>query len=112
MLDVFIRKGYKDLSASEVSRLADIDPSTFHRNIDELVEAEIVEETREVGNAQFYQINKENPTVQILAKARDGFLENLDHVPSFKSDRDEIVNISDQDETSEAIRNQVERMVN
>lgn len=81
ILDVFLRKHYKNLTATEVARLGDIDPSTFHRNIDKLTEAGVIEEVREVGGTQLYQLNTENAVAKIFGEARAELLENLESVP-------------------------------
>ena len=81
ILDVFLRKHYKELTATEVAKLADINPSTFHRNIDELTETGIIEKAREVGGTQLYQLNTENPAAKIFGEARAELLENLESVP-------------------------------
>lgn len=81
ILDVFLRKHYQELTPSEVARLADIAPSTFHRNIDYLVEAGIVDQTREIGGATLYQLNKENPVSEIFGKARSSLLDHLQNIP-------------------------------
>lgn len=62
ILNVFINKPYVELSPSEVSELAGIDNSTFHRNINELLEIGVVEN---FDNGR-YQINMESEIAEGL----------------------------------------------
>jgi DNA-binding MarR family transcriptional regulator len=67
MLDVFLRKHSTRLTKSEIARLADIHPSTVGRNIDELVDMEIVEEIGDERNKQ-YHLNLDNDLVATLGQ--------------------------------------------
>lgn len=43
ILDVFLQRPYSDLTVSQVSDQADISRSTFHRNIEELIEIDVIQ---------------------------------------------------------------------
>jgi len=75
ILDVFLRKHYKELGATEVADLAGVSPSTFHRNINELKDLDIVRETKSVSGVAQYKLNEESPIAQTLGKARSELLE-------------------------------------
>lgn len=58
----------RDLNATEIARLAGIDRSTFYEHLDDLLAYEMIVETRQVGNSQMYQINRDNPAAEDLAQ--------------------------------------------
>ncbi len=57
----------RDLSATEIARLAGIDRSTFYEHLDDLLDYELIVETRKVGNSQMYRIDRDNPAAEALA---------------------------------------------
>lgn len=67
ILVVLLARNGRDLNATEIARLAGIDRSTFYEHIDDLLEYEMVVETRTVGNSQMYRINKDNAAAEDLA---------------------------------------------
>jgi len=75
ILDVFLRKHYTELGATDVADLADVSPSTFHRNISELKDLDIVRETDSVSGVTQYKLNEDSPIAQTLGKARAELLE-------------------------------------
>jgi DNA-binding transcriptional ArsR family regulator len=68
ILDVFLRQPHTELSVSEVAEVADISPSTFHRNIDTIKELGVVKESEERSGTVYYELNTENPVAQILGE--------------------------------------------
>lgn len=79
MLDVFLRKHSTELSQSEIARLADIHPSTVGRNIDQLVQMDIVEVT-ENGESDRYRLNLENDLVTALGQFHTALLEHAESI--------------------------------
>ena len=75
VLDVFLRQPYSELSVSEIADLANISPSTFHRNINEIRELGIVEVAGSKGNTTYYQLNTDNPVAQVIGEAHRELLE-------------------------------------
>ena len=67
ILDAFIRKPTTELSSGEVATLADIDPSTFNRNKDTLIELGLIEEIDREGERTKYAINRDKEIVEALA---------------------------------------------
>lgn len=74
LIEVFLGKHYVELSAAQVADLAGIDVSTFHRNVDALLDLGVVETTRTVGGAQLYQLNVDHPVSKALGKTRSELL--------------------------------------
>lgn len=68
LLTAFVGENDRDLSATEVARLAGIDRSTFYEHIDDLLAYGIIEQTREVGNSKMYRINRDNAAAEDLAQ--------------------------------------------
>ncbi|WP_128477937.1 winged helix-turn-helix domain-containing protein [Halorussus pelagicus] len=75
ILDVFLRKHYKELTAAEVADLAGVSPSTFHRNINELKDLSVVRETEPVAGTTRYKLNEDSPIAQTLGRAQSELLE-------------------------------------
>lgn len=67
ILAVFLGDHDKDLSPSDVARMAGVDRATFYRHIDDLRAWGLVEQTRTVGNSTMYQLNKESEAAKKLA---------------------------------------------
>ena len=78
ILAAFIGENDRDLNATEVSRLAGIDRSTFYEHIEDLSEYDLVQETRTVGNSTMYRINRDNAAAEDIAQLE---WDLLDHVP-------------------------------
>lgn len=78
MIDVFLGKHYTELSAAQVADLAGIDVSTFHRNVEALVDLGVVEETRTVSGAQLYQLDTDHPVSKALGKTRWVLIEHVE----------------------------------
>lgn len=81
IIDVFLGKHYVELSAAQVADLAGIDVSTFHRNVDVLVDLGIVEETRTVGGTQLFSLDTDHPVSKALGRARSELLEHAEAFP-------------------------------
>ena len=78
ILAAFVGESDRDLNATEVSRLAGIDRTTFYEHIDDLLDYRLVEETRTVGNSTMYRINRDNPAAEDIAQLE---WDLLDHIP-------------------------------
>ena len=63
-----------DLNMSEISEDANLASHTFYDNIEPLLDAGAVEQTRKVGNRKFYDIVDDHPGVATIA----GHLERVD----------------------------------
>lgn len=74
ILDVFLRKHYKKLTAAEVADLAGVSRSTFHRNISELEDLDIVKQTEPISGTTRYELNEESPIAQTLGRAQSELL--------------------------------------
>ncbi|PSQ66114.1 MAG: ArsR family transcriptional regulator [Halobacteriales archaeon SW_9_67_24] len=77
ILAAFLGENDRDLNATEVSRLAGIDRSTFYEHIDDLLDYRLVEKTRTIGNSTMYRINRDNAAAEDLAQLE---WDLLDHV--------------------------------
>ena len=78
ILEVFLGKHYDELSAAQVADLAGVNVSTFHRNVDVLIDHGIVEKSRSVGGTQLYALDVENPTAKALGAVRATLLERVE----------------------------------
>lgn len=56
MLLTFVANHNRDLNKTEIADAADVSEMTVHRNIDDLLELGVVENTRKAGNAPMYQL--------------------------------------------------------
>jgi len=63
-----------DLNMSEISEDANLSSHTFYDNIEPLIDAGAVEQTRKVGNRKFYAVVNDHPGVTAIAS----FLETAD----------------------------------
>ncbi|NGM67871.1 winged helix-turn-helix transcriptional regulator [Natronolimnobius sp. AArcel1] len=80
ILDLFIRKHYEELTASDVEALADVSQSTFHRNIDELEMLGVIEQTGTTGNTKTFKLNKDSELAKALASAHADILEHATQI--------------------------------
>ena len=60
-------QGY-DHSLSDIARGAEVTRPTLYKILEELLELEIIKETRKVGNAKLFSLNKGNGIVKILTR--------------------------------------------
>ena len=86
ILAVFLGDHDKDLSPSDIARMAGVDRATFYRHIDDLRAWGLVEQTRTVGNSTMYQLNKNSEAAKKLA----GFEWELIEYLSEKESKGEI----------------------
>lgn len=77
ILAVLLGDHERDLNASDISRLAGIDRSTFYAHIDMLEAYGLIEQTRTVGNSKMYAINKDSDAAQKLAALEWSLVEFL-----------------------------------
>jgi len=52
----FIANRRRDLNKKEIAENADVSRATVHRNLDDLLELGVIEETRKAGNAPMFQL--------------------------------------------------------
>lgn len=101
ILDLFIRKHYEELTASDVEALADVSRSTFHRNVGELQALGVIEQTGTMGNSKTFQLNKDNELAKTLASSHADILEHATDVLSTTEDPVERALLSAIDESSD-----------
>ena len=68
ILDFLIQGQEFDYSMTEIARGAEVGWSAFTRVWKQLLEKNIIIQTRAIGNAKLFRLNKENPAVQKLVK--------------------------------------------
>lgn len=80
ILDVFLRKHYTQLTAAEVAELADIARTTFHRNIEPLIDYGIINLIDTESKANRYELNSSNPISKTLRKMQIELLEYSEQI--------------------------------
>jgi len=78
ILTALLSENDRDLNATEIARLAGVDRSTFYEHLDDLLDYEMIEETRRVGNSQMYAINRDNSAAEDLAQMEWDLLDYVD----------------------------------
>jgi len=68
MLSVFVGDRDRDLTVSEIARQAGIARSTVYDHLDDFLELEVVEFTRETGPSKRYQLNEDSDIAEFLDK--------------------------------------------
>lgn len=68
ILVALLSESDRDLNATEVSRLAGIDRSTFDDHVEDLLAYGVVEKTRQVGNSQMYRLDRDSGAAEDLAQ--------------------------------------------
>ena len=68
VLDFFLTYPSFDYSKTQVADEIGISRITIEKIWKELVKKEIIVKTRTLGNAEMYQLNRENPKVNVLMK--------------------------------------------
>lgn len=63
-----------DWSLTDLATKAEVSWRTVHRLFPKLVEAGLIKQTRTVGRAKLFQLNKENPAVQKLVALFDSLI--------------------------------------
>lgn len=86
MLDVFVSKRYERLSGQEIADLADIDRSTFDRNIQTFLDLGIVQKSKKAGNAQLYSLNTDHDISKILGALQEGLLDYSEEIHGIDSE--------------------------
>ncbi|MFW6014507.1 MAG: hypothetical protein ACOCQG_05000 [Candidatus Nanoarchaeia archaeon] len=66
VIDFFLDNQEFDYSMTDIAKNADIGWSTLHKFWSELVELGIVVNTRRIGRAEMYMLNKKSPLVKKL----------------------------------------------
>ncbi len=66
VLDFLIENDIFDYSKTHIAELSGVSFNTLETLWEKLLEEGIIKKTRRVGNSQMYQLNKENPVVNML----------------------------------------------
>lgn len=77
ILDLFLRRPASEFTSDQIAAAADIDKSTFSRNKRALEALDIIKSRKE-GRRSVYELNTDNPVVDILVEAHT---ELLDYAP-------------------------------
>lgn len=67
----------RDLNITNIARIAGISRSAVYDNIEDLLEWNIVENTRPMGSSQLYKINQDNKTVRLIAQIEEQLLDDF-----------------------------------
>lgn len=68
VLDFLVESRSYDYSLTDIARMSNVARPTLYAMIEDLVELEIIKETRRTGNARMFALNKENAIVKSLTK--------------------------------------------
>jgi len=71
VLEFLIEGRELDYSISDIAEGAEIGRTTLFRIWNDLLKAEIVEPTRQIGNAKLYRLNMKNPFVKKIVDVFD-----------------------------------------
>lgn len=66
VLDFLLEEYLFDFPKTETAKLSGVSFNILETFFDRLLELGIIKKTRKIGNAQLYQLNRENSTVQML----------------------------------------------
>lgn len=77
ILAVLLSEG-QDINITQIASLAGISRSTVYDHIDDLIELNVVEKTREIGGGGLYQINRANDTAKLLAQTEWNLISEYD----------------------------------
>lgn len=66
VLDFLIENDIFDYSKTQIAELSDVSFNTLENLWDRLLGEGIIKKTRKIGNSQMYQLNKEDPIVNML----------------------------------------------
>lgn len=69
LVDVFLRNPHRELTASDLTELADVDQSAISRNINALIESGIVEYLGYKSDGKHYRLDTENEFAKALGRA-------------------------------------------
>lgn len=90
IVEAFLYHPDSDLTASEVADIADVSESTFSRNIDQLLDLNLLVVSDTVGNTTFYRLDQESPLSEALARTQH----------ALRQQSGELMNRSDTDSQS------------
>ncbi len=68
IMDFMISSQEWDYSESDIARSSDVSIRTVQREISKLLESKLIKQSRTVGNAKMYQLDKSNKTGQQIEK--------------------------------------------
>ncbi len=68
VLDFLVESRSFDYSLTDIARMSNVARPTLYAMIEDLVELEIIKETRRAGNARMFALNKDNAIVKSLTK--------------------------------------------
>lgn len=68
VLDFLVESRSFDYSLTDIARMSNVARPTLYAMIEDLVELEVITETRRAGNARMFALNKENAIVKSLTK--------------------------------------------
>ena len=71
VLEFLIEGRELDYSISDIAEGAEISRTTLFRIWDDLIKADILKPTRQIGNAKLYKLNQENPFVKKMIEVFD-----------------------------------------
>ncbi len=71
VLEFLIEGRELDYSITDIAQGADIGRTTLFRIWDDLIEAQIIKHTRNIGNAKLYKLNLQNPFVKKVVELFD-----------------------------------------
>ena len=79
ILSAFVAERGRDLSTSDIARLAGVARSTVYNHIDDLLELGVIEHTRDVqaGHSPMYQLNEDSEIAEYLYKLEGVTLKRL-----------------------------------
>lgn len=79
IIGAFVAERGRDLSVSDVARLADIARSTVYRHLDDLERLGVIKHSRDVqaGHSAMYQLNEDSDIAELLYKLEGVTLERL-----------------------------------
>lgn len=75
IIAALLSEASRDINISDIARLAGVSRSAVYEHLDDLIDLNIVEETREMGGSTLYQINTESALVEQIAELEASFLE-------------------------------------
>jgi Fe2+ or Zn2+ uptake regulation protein len=68
VLDFLIENRDHDYSLSDIARGSNVARPTLYEIVDGLIELGVIEETRRIGNARMFGMNKKSPIVKSLTR--------------------------------------------
>lgn len=77
ILAVLLSEGH-DINVSRIAELAGMSRSTVYNHIDDLINLNVVEKTREIGGSPMYQINRDSDVAKKLGQLEWELLDEFD----------------------------------